>query len=90
MRRVRFDERPGWRDQVVADGLIYLPTVLPDGPTRDYWNEGVAYAFEVVPEEMLILASELGTGAARELSHTFERENIRTVMDAELWRRTVA
>jgi hypothetical protein len=51
---------------------------------------GVADAFEVIPEEMLILAGELGTGAARELPHAFERENIRTVMDAELWRRTVA
>ena len=52
--------------------------------------QGVADAFEVIPEEMLILAGELGTGAARELPHAFERENIRTVMDAELWRRTVA
>ena len=51
---------------------------------------GVAGAFEVVPEEMLILAGELGAGAARELPHAFERENIRTVMDAELRRRAVA
>ncbi len=32
---------------MVENGLIYLPTELPDGTTRDYWNEGVAYTFEI-------------------------------------------
>ena len=50
----------------------------------------MADALEIVPEEMLILAGELRAGASRELPHAFERENVRTVMDAELRRRSVA
>lgn len=43
---------------MVDNGLIYLPTVLPDGTTRDYWNEGVAYEFS--PEEMRTIESAIG------------------------------
>jgi hypothetical protein len=51
---------------------------------------GVADAFEVVPEEMLILAGELGAGATRQLPHPFERKDIRPIMNAELRWRAVA
>ena len=68
------------------DHARYFAKTQPDRPR----TPRVADAFEIVPEEMLILTGELGAGAARELPHAFERENIRTVMDAELWRRAVA
>ncbi|MBI2705759.1 MAG: glutathionylspermidine synthase family protein [Actinobacteria bacterium] len=47
MKRVSFPPRADWRQQVIDNGLIYLPTFLSDGTTRDYWNEGVAYTFSV-------------------------------------------
>jgi glutathionylspermidine synthase len=55
--RVRSPVRADWRRRVVDNGLIYLPTELPDGTSRDYWNEGVAYAF--TPDEIRTIESAI-------------------------------
>jgi glutathionylspermidine synthase len=57
VERVHEPVRPDWRERVVENGLVYLPTELPDGTTRDYWNEGVAYAFR--PSEIRYLESSI-------------------------------
>ena len=52
---MRLPVRADWRRRVVDNGLVYLPTELPDGTSRDYWNEGVAYAF--TPDEIRTIES---------------------------------
>src|SRR5262245_36482147 len=76
MERAAVPERAGWRERVVDNGLIYLPTFLPDGSTRDYWNEGVAYTFTA--EEVRFLEN-----AVAEL-HQMHEAAARHILDNDL------
>ena len=45
--------RPGWRETVVEQGLVFPMTELPDGSEQPYWNESAWY--EVTMDEVLHL-----------------------------------
>ncbi|MFI5711249.1 glutathionylspermidine synthase family protein [Kribbella sp. NPDC051620] len=45
--------RPGWKDKVVEQGLVFPMTDLPDGSQTPYWNESAWY--EVTMDEVLHL-----------------------------------
>lgn len=53
MWRHSIKPRPGWRDKVVEQGLVFPMTDMPDGSERPYWNESAWY--EVTLEEVLHL-----------------------------------
>lgn len=53
MKRLEINKRSSWKQLVESQGLIYHSTEWPDGSVRNYWNEGVFYAFE--PKQVLEL-----------------------------------
>lgn len=58
MRRLRGTPRPGWRETVTAQGLVYgTPARMADGTDRPYWDESVHYEFEM--DEILALEADV-------------------------------
>lgn len=47
MRRLRVPPRPGWRDRIRAQGMLFADTVLPEGGTTPYWDETACYEFDL-------------------------------------------
>jgi glutathionylspermidine synthase len=45
--------RPGWRDIIAGQGLVYNDTTLPTGEVVSYWREGPFYDFTAAEVEML-------------------------------------
>lgn len=46
MRRISGGkQRPGWRETIAAQGLVYNDTVLPGGEVVSYWREDAFYDF---------------------------------------------
>ncbi|GGJ93233.1 putative glutathionylspermidine synthase [Pilimelia anulata] len=86
MRRLRLPERPGWEEQILADGLVYSPTPTPDGGRISYWREGAAY--ELTPAEVATLEAataalfEMCVGAGDWLA---ERPDVLTAMGIPDW-----
>jgi glutathionylspermidine synthase len=50
--------RKGWRDIVMAQGLIFPDTDHPDGTTTPYWNEAAWYEFTLAEVERMEAATE--------------------------------
>jgi glutathionylspermidine synthase len=50
--------REGWRDTVIAQGLVFPDTDLPDGTTVPYWNESAWYELSLAEVERLEAATE--------------------------------
>jgi glutathionylspermidine synthase len=45
VERQSSEPRPGWQTTIEEQGLIYWPTILPDGSEISYWNEESYYSF---------------------------------------------
>jgi glutathionylspermidine synthase len=48
----------GWRETVVAQGLVFPTTPLPDGRELPYWNESAWYELSMMQVERLEAATE--------------------------------
>ena len=53
MRREHFKARDNWRETVIAQGLSFPVTKLPDGNEVDYWCDDAAYVFTLAQIEKL-------------------------------------
>ncbi|MCL1869815.1 MAG: glutathionylspermidine synthase family protein [Promicromonosporaceae bacterium] len=81
MRRVAAAPRPGWRDTVTSQGLVFPVTPRPDGGEAVYWDESARYeltlaeveALEAVTEELYGMCLE----AARVMAHRFTDTDLR-------------
>jgi glutathionylspermidine synthase len=58
MRRVPSTPRPGWRDTVRHQGLVFTDTVLPDGNVMSYWNETACFELTAAEVARLEEATE--------------------------------
>ncbi|GAA4395412.1 glutathionylspermidine synthase family protein [Tsukamurella soli] len=58
MRRMRGTPRPGWRETVVSQGMVYgTPARDGAGAPREYWDESVFYEFDM--DEILALEADV-------------------------------
>lgn len=53
MKRLTHKPRPGWRDIIRRQGLVYNDTPAADGQVLDYWQEEAAYHFTAAEIETL-------------------------------------
>lgn len=58
MRRHAVAPRPGWRDTVTAQGLVFPVTPRPDGGEAVYWNESAWYELTMFQVEQLEAVTE--------------------------------
>jgi glutathionylspermidine synthase len=49
MERRATEPRPGWKESIESQGLVYWETELPDGTMMPYWTDGAYYA--ITPAE---------------------------------------
>ncbi|MCK6096241.1 glutathionylspermidine synthase family protein [Micrococcus sp. EYE_162] len=58
MQRISTEPRPDWEEKVASQGLVFSPTLMPDGSVLQYWNESAAYVLTMDEVMLLEQASE--------------------------------
>ena len=45
MKRLTSEPRPGWKQKIEEQGLVFSTTTMEDGRRIEYWNESAYYEF---------------------------------------------
>ena len=55
MKRKLCEPRPGWKQKIEEQGLVFSTTTMDDGRKIEYWNESAYYEFTMDEVEALEL-----------------------------------
>ena len=58
MKRLLSEPRPGWKQKIQEQGLVFSTTTMDDGRRIEYWNESAYYEFTTDEVETLEVAAE--------------------------------